>query len=392
MQHRLGAILICIDFCITCAIVHFKLKHYKYIYMIPVTKPFLPNIKKYNSYINSIWSSEQLTNSGPLVQELESKLKNFCETQHLFFVSNGTIALQLAIKALNLRGEIITTPFSYVATTSSIVWEGCSPVFVDIDPKSLTIDTQKIVDAITPTTSAILVTHVYGNPCNLDEIQKIANNYNLKIIYDAAHCFGVKYKNIPIVNYGDISTLSFHATKLFHTVEGGAIIVNNSEETAHKISYMRNFGHDGQVDYFGLGINGKNSEMHAAMGLCNLPEISGIIANRKMLSAIYDSAIQEYDGKITRPEIRSNTDYNYAYYPILFENEKLLLTALEQLNTHNIFPRRYFYPSLTTLNYVKHFITPIANDISTRVLCLPLYHSLSTKEVYEICAIIKKVL
>ncbi|WP_316353883.1 DegT/DnrJ/EryC1/StrS family aminotransferase [Candidatus Trichorickettsia mobilis] len=358
--------------------------------MIPITKPFLPDITKYNEYLQKIWEAEYLTNAGPLVKELELKLKDYCNAQNLFYVSNGTIALQLAIKALDLKGEIITTPFSYVATTSSIAWEGCVPVFVDIDPSFLTIDPNKIEAAITPETSALLVTHVYGNPCDIEAIESIANNYNLKIIYDAAHCFGVEYKGQSIVNYGDISTLSFHATKLFQTVEGGAVITQNLE-LAEKISYMRNFGHDGQEKFFGIGINGKNSEFHAAMGLCNLPEVPNIISQRKKICDLYDSILLA-NYKISRPEIRKNTRYNYAYYPVLFEDEKALLAVKEKLNNHNIFPRRYFYPSLHTLPYIKESKMPIADDISSRVLCLPLYYSLSNEDVYKISRLILEVL
>lgn len=354
--------------------------------MIPITKPFLPDINKYIEYTRKIWQAEHLTNAGPFVQELEVKLKNYCTTQNLFYVSNGTIALQLAIKALQLDGEIITTPFSYVATTSAISWEGCVPVFVDIDPLTLTIDSSKIEDAITSNTSAILATHVYGNPCDIEKIENIANNYGLKVIYDAAHCFGVEYNKKSIVNYGDISTLSFHATKLFQTIEGGAIITQD-QELAKKISYMRNFGHDGQEKFFGIGINGKNSEFHAAMGLCNLPEVQNIIQQRKKLCDLYDSFLFVGD-EISRPQIRENTKYNYGYYPILLKDEKTLLAVQKQLNKNNIFPRRYFYPSLTTLPYVEKFNTPIATDISSRVLCLPLYDTLSSENVKKISYLI----
>ena len=234
--------------------------------MIPVTKSFLPPIEDYIEYLKQIWDSNQLTNNGPLVKELEQKLKEYFDVKHLFFVSNGTIAEQIAIKAADLKGDIITTPFSYVATTSSIVWEGCQPVFVDIDPQTLCMNPDLIEDAITEKTTGIIPTHVYGIPCDVEKIQEIAEKHSLKVIYDAAHTFGGKYKGKSIASYGDISFLSFHATKVFHTVEGGAIITND-DELAHKISYMRNFGHNGPEDFWGVGINGNNSEFHAAMGL-----------------------------------------------------------------------------------------------------------------------------
>jgi dTDP-4-amino-4,6-dideoxygalactose transaminase len=354
---------------------------------IPVTKPFLPEVSKYQEYVQKIWDSNYLTNNGPLVIQLEDKLKSYCNTANLFFVCNGTIALQIAIKALDLKGEIITTPFSYVATTSSIVWEGCKAVFVDIEADSLTIDPAKIESAITDKTSAIIATHVYGNPCNIEAIEKIAIKHGLKVIYDAAHCFAVEYNNRPISSYGDISIFSFHATKLFHTIEGGAIIVNNQDYN-QKVSYMRNFGHNGQEEFFGLGTNGKNSEFHAAMGLCNLPEIDSIIKERKNISEQYDAYLSKHpDIKI--PLTRKKTKYNYAYYPILLRDEESLLAVLKKLNSQNIFPRRYFYPTLSELNYVDNDnLIPIAESASKRALCLPLYVGLAVEDVKRICILI----
>ncbi len=340
-------------------------------------------------YLKGIWDRGQLTNNGPLVLELEEKLRMFLNVKHLYFLSNGTVALQIAIKALNLKGEIITTPFSYVATTSSIVWENCEPIFVDIEPDSLTIDPNLIEDKITENTSAILATHVYGNPCDVLAIQKIANAHNLKVIYDAAHAFGVKYKGSSILEYGDFSTLSFHATKLFHTVEGGAIVTNNPD-LAHKASYLRNFGHNGQEEFFGLGINGKNSEFHAAMGLCLLPMVKDIISCRKKISEKYDELLK--DMPIVKQKIREHTEYNYAYYPIFFENEESLLRVRANLNKNGIFPRRYFYPSLSKLPYVSNQYVPISEDVSRRVLCLPLFPGLEDDKISEIAYIIRKSL
>jgi dTDP-4-amino-4,6-dideoxygalactose transaminase len=349
--------------------------------MINVTKSVLPPLEEYMLYLKGIWERGQLTNHGPLVLELEEKLRMFLNVKHLYFLSNGTVALQIAIKALNLKGEIITTPFSYVATTSSIVWENCEPIFVDIEPDSLTIDPNLIEDKITENTSAILATHVYGNPCDVLAIQKIANAHNLKVIYDAAHAFGVKYRGSSILEYGDFSTLSFHATKLFHTVEGGAIVTNNPD-LAHKASYLRNFGHNGQEEFFGLGINGKNSEFHAAMGLCLLPMVKDIISCRKKISEKYDELLK--DLPISKPKIRDFTEYNYAYYPVLFENEKTLLRVRANLNKKGIFPRRYFYPSLSKLPYVLEQSVPISEDVSKRVLCLPLFPDLRDDQIVEI--------
>lgn len=350
--------------------------------MIPVTKSFMPPIEDYIKYLERIWESNQLTNNGPLVQELETKLKDFLGVKHLFFVSNGTIALQIAIKSLDLQGEIITTPFSYVATTSSIVWEGCKPVFVDIDPNTLCIDPELIEEAITPETTAILATHVYGIPCDVEKIQSIAQKHNLKVIYDAAHTFGVKYKNNSLVTYGDISTLSFHATKIFHTVEGGAIVTKD-DEIAHRISYMRNFGHKGQEEFWGLGINGKNSEFHAAMGLCNYKYIKHIINMRKKLSIWYDECL--ISKSITKPIISRETKFNYMYYPVIFSNEENLLYSKTNMNDAGIYPRRYFFPTLSELPYVNHQKLFFSENISSRILCLPFYPDISKDQIMNIC-------
>lgn len=355
--------------------------------MIPVTKSFLPPIEEYQAYLDRIWATNQLTNNGPLVQELEIKLKDYLGVKHLFFVSNGTIALQIAIKTLGEPGEIITTPFSYVATTSSIVWEGFTPVFVDIDPETLCIDPDLVEAAIIPQTRAILPTHVYGIPCAVEKIEQIARKHGLKVIYDAAHTFGVSYSGMSLASYGDISTLSFHATKLFHTVEGGAIITDD-DELAHKVSYMRNFGHRGQEAFWGLGINGKNSEFHAAMGLCNLPHLPEIITARKQVSEWYDELLAGTG--LVRPRLPEGTDYNYAYYPVLFPSEEALVTARDRMNQEEIFPRRYFYPSLNYLPYKQYSKYPGAEKNSFSVLCLPQYYGLNYDQVLKISNIIKE--
>lgn len=359
--------------------------------MVNVTKAFLPPLNEYIKYLEGIWERCHLTNHGPLVNELEEKLKELLGVKHLFFVSNGTIALQIALKALDVQGEVITTPFSYVATTSAITWEKCIPVFVDINAKDFTIDVDLIEAAITPNTKAILATHVFGIPCAVKKIQEIATKYQLKVIYDAAHAFGVKYGGTSILNYGDISTLSFHATKLFHTTEGGAIITND-DNIAHRISYMRNFGHKGQEDFWGIGINGKNSEFHAAMGLCVLPYLNEILERREYLSNLYDCFLADFGLNLQRPYIPSSTHYNYAYYPILFASEKSLLNVKNALNALHIFPRRYFYPSLNTLPYVKNIPLYHSEDVSSRILCLPFYHELTEDHIKLICRVIDKVI
>lgn len=356
--------------------------------MIQVTKPFMPPFEEYMTYIKDIWDRQWLTNNGPLVNHLELRLKEYLNVNHLVFVTNGTVALQIAIKALDLTGEIITTPFSFVATTSAIVWEGCEPVFVDVDPNTLNIDPEKIEQAITAKTTGILATHVYGNPCDIDKIQAIADKYNLKVIYDAAHCFGTMYKGKSVFSYGDISTLSLHTTKIFHTTEGGAIF-SSTPELLRRIAYMRNFGISNIDEISELGINGKNSEFHAAMGLANFPYIEEILNYRKEVYAYYDEKLKTLN--VGRISIEPNATFNYAYYPIIFASETALLRSMEELNLNRIYPRRYFYPSLATLPYLKSAKTPIANAMASRVMCLPLYHNLSFEEVDFVCRILLRV-
>jgi dTDP-4-amino-4,6-dideoxygalactose transaminase len=360
--------------------------------VINVTKTFLPPLADYTKYLQGIWERNHITNHGPLVNELEEKLRDYLGVKHFFFVSNGTIALQIALKALEVEGEVITTPFSYVATTSSIVWENSTPVFADIDPVTFSIDPKKVEQLVTKNSKAILATHVYGIPCDVDALQEIASSHGLKIIYDAAHAFGVKVKGIPLLSYGDISTISFHATKLFHTIEGGGVATND-DLVAHKISYLRNFGHKGQEEFWGLGINGKNSEVHAAMGLCNFPYIPQILERRMQLCELYDTYLKAMDVSLQRPTVPEYADYNFAYYPVVFETEKQLLSVKNSLNASYIYPRRYFYPSLNTLPYIERKSgTPLAEEIASRVMCLPLYHDLSKDSIKRICSIIAEVL
>lgn len=356
---------------------------------ITVTKPFLPPYAEYQSYLKGIWDRGWLTNNGPLVNELELKLKEFLNVDHLLFLSNGTIALQIAIHALDLHGEIITTPFSYVATTSSIVWERCEPVMVDISPKTLNIDPNKIEQAVTDKTTAILATHVFGNPCDVKSIASIAKTHRLRIIYDAAHAFGTIYNDCSLLTFGDIATCSFHATKLYHTIEGGAVITPHAE-LLKRMAMMRNFGHTSLTEFGGVGINGKNSEMHAAMGLCNLKHIQRILETRRKL---YERYVSQLEGlPLTFQEIAPGARYNYAYFPVIFESEPMLLKVSEQLNLNNVYPRRYFFPSLTELPYIHGQSAPICEDVSRRILCLPLYHTLSNAELDMICRFIKRTM
>ncbi len=356
--------------------------------MINVTKPFLPKLEEYVNYLEGVWDRNWLTNNGPLVNDLELKLKEYLGVKHFLYLSNGTIALQIAIKALGIKGEVITTPFSFVATTSSIVWEGCRPVFVDIDPKTLNIDPAKIEETITPQTTAILATHVYGNPCDVEAIEIIAKKHNLKVIYDGAHAFGVKYKGRSVYEYGDIATASFHATKLYHTIEGGAVMTTQPE-LVKQMAMLRNFGHHGPETFDGVGINGKNSEFHAAMGLVNLKYIEDIMLSRKTQAGQYDIALANL--KVTRQYIIKGADWNYSYYPVIFETEEQLLKSVEELNANWIYPRRYFYPSLSKLDYVDKYEVPVCEDIAKRVLCLPMYHSMKKEDIDFIARLLLRV-
>jgi len=353
--------------------------------MINVTQPYLPPYNEYEIHLKSIWERKWLTNHGPLVQELEEKLKNYLDVKHLLYVNNGTITLQIALKALGVKGEIITTPFSYVATTNSILWEGCTPVFADIKNTDFNIDPKNIEPLINSNTVAILATHVYGNPCDVDAIEKIAAQYNLKVIYDGAHAFGAKLNGKQVLSFGDIATCSFHATKLFHTIEGGAIVTND-DELARKMFLYRSFGHVGD-DHFSIGINGKNSEFHAAMGLCLLPMVDQFIEKRKSLSDLYDSLLK--DLPIQRPEAIAGTGYNYSYYPIMVDSEERVLKIRSCLEQNEINIRRYFYPSLNDLPQYQGESCNISEAVSVRAIALPLYFELADTDVKKICSLIK---
>lgn len=355
--------------------------------MINVTKTFLPPQEEYNAILKRAWDKNWITNRGVLVQELEEKLIDYLNVKHIIATTNGTIPLQIALKLLGKGGEIITTPFSYVASTAAIVWEGCTPVFVDIHPEYLTIDETKIEAAISSNTSAILATHVFGNPCHVDAIEAIAKKHGLKVIYDAAHSFGVSFKGKSIFDYGDVSTCSFHATKLFHTGEGGAMFANE-EVLQQQLFYSHNFGHNGPLDFYGLGINAKMSELQAAMGLVVLPYMQMILAERKKVVDFYNENLDF--SKIKTLKVRENTDWNYSYYPIIFESEAQLIKTEKVLNAQDIYPRRYFYPSLNTIDYLKGQSMPVSESIASRILCLPLYVGLEIENIKKIVRIINE--
>ena len=360
--------------------------------MITVTRTYLPPLENYTEYLRHIWAEGQVTNNGNLEKRLAEKLKNFLNVENIELVCNGTMALQLAVRALKLKGEIITTPFSYIATSTAIVWEGCTPVFTDIENKTFCINPDLIEPAITERTCAIMATHVYGYPCDVEKIENIANRYNLKVIYDAAHCFGACLNGRSLTDYGDISTLSFHATKIFHTAEGGAVICKG-DEIAKRVFLMKKFGHIGEDEYLDIGTNAKLSELHAAMGLCVLPKVSDLISLRKNCAELYDRLLEGLG--LQRPVMVKGLEYNYAYYPIIFSSHESMMNARNGLIEKNIIPRRYFYPSLNTLSYLANSIPvrcPISEDIANRVLALPVSHLLSKDDIVKISDILRKSL
>ncbi|WP_066165955.1 DegT/DnrJ/EryC1/StrS family aminotransferase [Aliarcobacter cryaerophilus] len=357
--------------------------------MINVTKTYLPNKEKYKEYVDEIYENGWLTNNGPMVQKLEKRLAEYLGVKNIVLVSNGTIALEIAYKALNLTNEVITTPFSFVATTSSLMMSHLKPIFADIDDKSFNINPKNIEKLITSNTSAILPVHVFGNACEVEEIEKIAKNNNLKVIYDAAHAFDVKYKNHSVLNYGDISTLSFHSTKLFHTIEGGALIIND-DELVQKVRYLINFGIKSPTEIPYLGTNAKMNEFEAAMGLCVLDDIENIKEKRKVVVENYREELKDL---VQFQEQNLNASENYSYFPVVFESEEELLKVQKALNDENIFPRRYFYPSLDVLEYIEpKQECKISRDISKRILCLPVYPEMQESEQNSILENIKSYL
>jgi len=354
--------------------------------MINVTKTYLPNKKTFLEYIDSIYKNGWLTNNGPLVNKLQHNLEDYLNIKNLLLVSNGTLALQIAYKLLKLKGEVITTPFSFVATTSSLVWENLTPIYSDIDKNTFNINPHNIQDKVNENTSAIVATHVFGNACDIESINKIATNNNLKVIYDAAHAFGINYKESSILLQGDISIVSFHATKLFHTIEGGALIINN-DELYEEAKLLINFGIDGPDSIKSIGINAKMNEFQAAMGLSVLKDIPKILKNRKNIYDRYHDELKDFvDFQIST----LHGTKNYSYFPILFKTEKELISVVDRLNKESIFPRRYFYPSLNTLPYIKtQNNMPISEDISKRILCIPIYQDLKYNEQSKIITLIQ---
>jgi dTDP-4-amino-4,6-dideoxygalactose transaminase len=362
---------------------------------IYVTKPFLPPLDDFIPYLEKIWNSRILTNKGPFHQEFETALATFLGVKHLSLFANGTIALVTALQALRISGEVITTPYSFVATAHSLLWNGIKPVFADIDPDTLNIDPKKIEEAITPQTTAILPVHCYGNPCDVNRIETIADNYNIKVIYDAAHAFGVKFHNSSILNHGDLSVLSFHATKVFTTFEGGAIVCSDAKTKQH-IDNLKNFGFVNETTVVASGINGKMNEFAAALGLLQLKHIDNALSIRKKIDIRYRNFLEGVPGLRCVGKV-SQTISNFAYFPLLVESNYPLSRdeVYCKLRDNGIYARRYFYPLISDfpmyrgLESAKRKNLPVANDISTKIICLPIFPDLSNKDVDKIVNILK---
>lgn len=353
-----------------------------------VTQPSLAPLKEFTALLEGVWERGILTHNGPLVQRLEKEICEKLGLDHFITVTNGTIAIQMAIKALGIKGEIITTPFTWVATLSAIQWEGCTPVFCDIEPDTLNMDPAKIEAAITDKTVAIMPVHVFGNPCDVEAIEAIAKKHGLKVIYDAAHAIGSTYKGKSLLEYGDVSATSLHATKLLNIAEGGGCITTD-KELHEKIKRIRFFGHNDAKDIVEEGFNGKITEVHAALGIANLKYYDEVLQDRKTKYFFYKDALQDLSN--VRFQTIKLGEANYSYFPIIFDTEQQLLKVEKALNEAQIVPRRYFYPAVNTFEAIVPYVEmPVAEDIAKRILCLPLYWNLNMEEVRRIVDIIKK--
>ena len=364
---------------------------------IYVTSPLLPSLEDFTFLLKEIWESKMLTNNGNFHQKLEEELAKYLKVPYLSLFTNGTLPLITALQAMRITGEVITTPFSFVATTHSLWWNGIKPVFVDIEPETCNLDPSKIEAAITPRTTAIMPVHVYGKPCKTKEIQEIANKYGLKVIYDAAHAFGVEINGESILTFGDMATLSFHATKVYNTLEGGALVVHD-EQTKKRIDYLKNFGFASETEVVAPGINSKVDEVRAAYGLLNLKQVDHAINSRRKVAIRYRDELQGVKG-ITFFNDIPGVRHNYSYFPIFINAEEYGMTRDElyfKMKEHNVFGRRYFYPLISTFSTYRGLDSanpdnlPIATQMSNNVICLPMHHALSENEVEYILQIIKK--
>lgn len=351
-----------------------------------VTQPTLAPLEEVNELMRGIWRSGVMTHNGPLVQQFEREFCAHEKIDRMVAVCNGTIALQMAIRALQLRGEIITSPFSFIATISAIIWEGCKPVFADIDPQTFNLDPAKIEAAITPRTVALMPVHVFGNPCDIDAIEEIARKHKLKVIYDAAHGVGSEYRGRPLLSYGDISATSFHATKMLNTAEGGGCVAPD-EETHRRLQMIRFFGYNEAKDVEIDGFNGKMTEVHAAVGLANLKYLGAALADRRKKYALYKSILSQRNDLQFQKIIG---ECNFSYFPVVFPSEAALLRTEAALLKENIVPRRYFYPSLNTYKTIVDYVPmPESESLADRILCLPLYYSLPDDMVGKIAEIVR---
>ena len=361
------------------------------------TSPLLPSLEDFTFLLKEIWESKMLTNNGNFHQKLEEELAKYLKVPYLSLFTNGTLPLITALQAMRITGEVITTPFSFVATTHSLWWNGIKPVFVDIEPETCNLDPSKIEAAITPRTTAIMPVHVYGKPCKTKEIQEIANKYGLKVIYDAAHAFGVEINGESILNFGDMATLSFHATKVYNTLEGGALVVHD-EQTKKRIDYLKNFGFASETEVVAPGINSKVDEVRAAYGLLNLKQVDHAINSRRKVAIRYRDELQGVKG-ITFFNDIPGVRHNYSYFPIFINAEEYGMTRDElyfKMKEYNVFGRRYFYPLISTFSTYRGLDSanpdnlPVATQMSNNVICLPMHHALSENEVEYILQIIKK--
>ena len=364
---------------------------------ITVTAPLLPDLDEFNVLLREIWDSKWITNNGSFHKQLEKELAEYLKVPYISLFTNGTLPLLTALQALRITGEVITTPYSFVATTHSIWWNGCKPVFVDIDPATGNIDPDAIEAAITNRTTAIMPVHVYGKPCDVKRIKEIADKYGLKVIYDAAHAFGVEVDGESILNAGDMSTLSFHATKVYNTIEGGALVMHD-EETKKRIDYLKNFGFAGETTVIAPGINSKMDEMRAAYGILNLRQVDAAIEARHQVAIMYREALRPVEG-ITFMDDMPGVKHNYSYFPIFVDAEKYGMTRDElygRMRNHNVLGRRYFYPLISTFSTYRGLESaapknlPNAHKMADSVICLPMHHELSAEDIHRVLELIVK--
>lgn len=363
---------------------------------ITVTSPLLPNLDEFHELLKEIWKSKWITNNGSFHKQLEKELASYLKVPYISLFTNGTLPLITALQALRITGEVITTPYSFVATTHSLWWNGCKPVFVDVDPSTCNLDPEKIEAAITPKTTAIMPVHCYGKPCDTKGIQEIADKYGLKVIYDAAHAFGVEVNGDSILNAGDLSTLSFHATKVYDTIEGGAMVIQD-EQTKKRIDYLKNFGFAGEITVVAPGINSKMDEVRSAFGILNLRQVDDAIAKRQQVAVKYREALKNVMG-IKYFEDMPGVRHNYSYFPIFIEAEKFGRTRDElyqDMKDRNILGRRYFYPLISEFSTYRGLPSaskenlPIANRLADTVLCLPMHHELTDEDIQRVLNVVK---